>query len=305
MDRFEAMMTFAAVVDAGSFSAAARRLATPLPTVSRRVADLENHLRVQLLTRSTRKLALTEAGRQYLQTCRRVLEDIEEAERLASGEYSAPRGNLVIASPVVFGKLHFAPIILNFLRAFPDVNVEMRLIDVPVDLIEQHVDASLRIGPLDDSNLVLLRLGEIRHVVCASPAYLAGHGRLQHPNDLSEHVCVTLTPLHAPMFWSFGEGQGSLRAAVQSRLTVSNAETAVDAAIAGLGVTRVLYYQAAQAIADGRLVVVLADFEPKILPVQIVYPANRLMPKKLRAFLDFVGPHLRERIHAMSRVKAS
>ena len=300
MDRLEAMSTFVAVVDASGFSAAARRLRTPLPTVSRRVAELETHLGARLLTRSTRKLALTETGSQFLQTCRRVLEDIEEAERLASGEYSAPKGNLVIASPVVFGKLHFAPIISAFLESFPEVDVELRLIDVPVDLIEAHVDASLRIGQLDDSNLVVLRLGAVRHVVCAAPDYVARRGAPARPADLARHACVTLTPLHSPAAWSFGQGGGGERVSIRSRLTVSNAEAAVEAASAGLGVTRVFYYQAAQAIADGRLVVLLDAFEPPVLPVQLIYTANRLMPKKLRAFLDFVGPRLRERIVGMA-----
>ncbi|MFM9975552.1 MAG: LysR substrate-binding domain-containing protein [Beijerinckiaceae bacterium] len=296
MNRFESMVAFVAVVEAGSFSAAARKLATPLATVSRRVSELEEQLRVQLLTRSTRKIAMTDAGSQYFQTCRRVLEEIDDAERLASGEYSAPMGKLTVSSPVVFGKLHLLPIVLEFLRAYPDIDVEMRLIDVPVDLIELHIDVALRIGILEDSSLMALRVGEIRHVICASPEYLAAKGVPRQPNDLSRHDCVTLTPLHSPDVWTFTQGLHVERETVHSRFAVSNAEAAVEAAVSGLGITRVLCYQAAHAIADKTLTLLLRDYEPPILPVQLVYSANRQMPKKLRAFLDFVGPRLKDRI---------
>jgi DNA-binding transcriptional LysR family regulator len=300
MDRLDAMATLIAVVDTGSFSAAARRLATPLPTISRRIAELESHLGAQLLTRSTRRLALTEIGLNYVTACRRVLEDIDEAERLASGEYSAPRGHLVIASPVGFGKLHLAPLIVDFLEAYPEVDVELRLVDVPVDLIELHIDASLRIGQLENSSHLQMRLGAIRHVVCASPGYLERHGVPDHPSDLSRHSCITLTPLHAPTAWTFNTPSGDERFPISSRMSVGNAEVAVAAAVAGLGLTRVLYYQAHKEIAEGRLKVVLDAFEPPILPVQFIYVRNRLMPLKLRAFLDFVGPPLRARVAAMT-----
>jgi DNA-binding transcriptional LysR family regulator len=296
MDRLEAMAAFVAVVDTGSFSAAAKGLRAPLATVSRRVAELERHLRVQLLTRSTRKLALTDAGVQYLRTCRRVLEDIDEAERLASGEYIAPKGNLVVSAPVVFGRLHLMPVLMEFLHEYPDIDVELRLTDVAVDLIEQHIDVALRIGILEDSNLLALRLGDIRHVICASPDYLAKRGPPLQPSDLAGHDCVTLTPLHAPTVWEFRTEGNVKRVFVHSRLAVSNAEAAVAAAADGLGLTRVLCYQAAGAIRDRALVLVMRDHEPPIMPVQFVYSANRQMPKKLRAFLDFVGSRLKQRI---------
>lgn len=296
MDRFESITAFVAVVETGSFSAAARKLMTPLATISRRVADLEQKLRIQLLTRTTRKIALTEAGTLYFQTCRRVLEEMDDADRLASGEYSAPKGRLVVSSPVVFGKLHLLPILFEFLQAYPEVDVELKLIDVPVDLIELHIDVALRIGMLEDSSLMALRVGEIRNVICASPTYLATRGVPVTPDDLSKHDCVTLTPLHSPDIWTFTRGSSVERTTVHSRFAVSNAEAAVDAAIQGFGITRVLCYQAAKAIADGKLTLLLTDYEPPILPAQLVYSANRQMPKKLRAFLDFVGSRLRDRI---------
>ncbi len=296
MDRFESMTAFAAVAETGSFSAASRKLSTPLATVSRRVAELEQKLRVQLLTRTTRRIALTDAGAQYLPTCRRLLEEIDDAERLASGEYSAPKGNLVVSAPVVFGRLHLLPIVFQFLNAYPDVDVEMRLTDVPVDLVELHIDVALRIGALEDSSLMALRLGQIRHVVCASPGYIAERGAPEKPGDLAQHDCVTLTPLHAPGVWNFTKGTVTERVTVHSRFSVSNAEAAVEAAATGMGITRVLCYQAALAIADQKLALLLQGYEPPIMPVQFVYSADRQMPKKLRAFLDFVGPRLKDRI---------
>ena len=170
MDRFESMSAFVAVVEAGGFSAASRKLGMPLATISRKVSELEEQLRAQLLVRSTRKVALTEAGTQYFETCRRLLEDLAEAERQASGEYSAPKGGLTVSAPVVFGRLYLAPIVIAFLKAYPDVDVELRLSDTIVNLIEEHTDIALRIGQLPDSGLMAVRAGQIRHVVCASPA---------------------------------------------------------------------------------------------------------------------------------------
>jgi DNA-binding transcriptional LysR family regulator len=296
MDRFDSMTAFVAVVETGNFSTASRKLVTPLATVSRRVAELEKQLGVQLLTRTTRRIALTDAGMHYFNTCRRVLEEIDEADRSVSGEYSAPKGKLVISSPVVFGKLHFLPVVFEFLNAYPDVDVEMRLIDIPVDLIELKIDAALRIGVLEDSKVMLLRVGEIRHVVCASPGYIKSKGMLRQPADLARHDCVTLTPLHSPDVWTFTKGSVVERVPVHSRFVISNAEAAVEAAAAGFGITRVLGYQAAHAISRGEVSLMLEDYEPPILPVQLLYSSQRHMPKKLRAFLDFVGPRLRKRI---------
>jgi DNA-binding transcriptional LysR family regulator len=176
MDRLEAMSVFAAIVDGGSLSAAGRRLQLPLATVSRKLADLEAHLKTRLITRSTRKLVLTDAGRDYLAACRQILEQVEEAERTVSGAYANVKGRLVVAAPIVFGQLHGVPVAAAFLELHPEVDIELRLGDRNVHLIEEHVDAALRIGPLPDSNLVATQLGAIRRVVCASPAYLARFG---------------------------------------------------------------------------------------------------------------------------------
>jgi DNA-binding transcriptional LysR family regulator len=293
MGRFESMSAFVAVVEAGGFSAASRKLGMPLATISRKVSELEEQLRAQLLVRSTRKVALTETGTQYFETCRRLLEDLAEAERQASGEYSAPKGGLTVSAPVVFGRLYLAPIVIAFLKAYPDVDVELRLSDAIVNLIEEHTDIALRIGQLPDSGLMAVRAGQIRHVVCASPRYLAERGIPQHPRDLCAHDCITFTVLHSPTEWTFARGKTIDRIPVRSRLAVSTAEAAADAAVAGVGITRLLCYQVSKAITEGSLTLLLRDFEPAPLPVHLVHSSGRLIPKKLRAFLDFVLPRLK------------
>lgn len=293
MDRLEAMTAFVSVVENGGFSAAARKLGMPLTTVSRKVSELEDALKAQLLVRTTRSVATTETGRVYFETCRRVLEELAEADRLAAGEYQAPKGLLAVGAPLVFGRLYLAPIIIEFLRAYPDVDVELRLSDSVVGLVEEQVDVALRIGDLADSSLIALRAGEIRHVTCAAPAYLERRGVPEHPRDLMHHDCITFTALQSPAEWTFLRGNRAERHPVRSRLVVNSAETAVAAAVAGLGVTRLLCYQAARAIDAKALTLFMRACEPPALPVQLVYPHGRLVPRKLRAFLDFVHPRLK------------
>jgi DNA-binding transcriptional LysR family regulator len=293
MDRFESMSTLLAVVEAGSLSAAARRLNTPLTTVSRKVAELETHLKTRLLTRSSRRIALTDAGRSYVAACKRILEELGEAERAASGEYSAPRGDLMITAPVVFGRLHVLPVVIDFLRAYPDINIRMGLADRVVNILEESVDLAVRIGRLPDSSLVARRVGAIRRVLCASPSYLAERGTPKQPADLAAHDCITFEGMTAPESWTFPSGTSETTVAIRSRLVVNTAEAAIDAAKAGIGVTRVLSYQAASALRDGALVLALEAFEPPPLPVNLVHVGQRLLPLKLRAFLDFATPRLR------------
>ena len=296
MDRLDSMSTLLAAVETGSLSAASRRLGIPLATVSRKVSELETHLRTRLLVRTSRRLALTDAGRDYVAACRRILEDIGEAERAASGEYSAPRGALYITAPVVFGRLHVLPIVTAFLAAYPDINIRLMLADRMVNLLKEHADLAVRIGALADSALVATRVGSIRRVACASPAYLAANGIPRHPQDLSAHSCVTFETLMSPTSWSFTVGRDTLLVAVRSRLVVSTAEAAIDAAVAGAGITRVLSYQVADAMQAGKLAVVLADYEPARSPVSLVTNGQGLLPQKLRAFLDFAAPLLRARL---------
>ncbi len=296
MDRFRSMSVFVSAVEAGSFSAAARRLGMPLATVSRKVAELEAHLGTRLLNRSSRVLALTEAGRSYILACKRILEELSEAERAASGEYRAPKGELVLTAPIVFGRLHLLPVVTEFLGAYPEIDIRIMLSDRVANLLEDNVDLALRIGALPDSSLMAIRLGAVRRVVCGSPSYFAGRGVPRDLQQLGGHDCISFETLVAPDAWTFAIAGGEARVSIRSRLVVNTAEAAIDAAIAGLGISRVLSYQIADAQAAGLLAVVLEEFEPEPWPVSLVYPGGRLLPLKVRAFLDFAAVRLRARL---------
>lgn len=297
MDRLESMSILVSAAEAGSLSAAARRLGMPLATVSRKVSDLEAHLKTRLLNRSSRMLALTDAGRSYVAACKRILEEVGEAERAASGEYSAPKGELIITAPIIFGRLYVLPIVVEFLKAFPEIDIRMALTDRVVNLIEERVDLAVRIGVLPDSSLVASRVGSVRPVVCGSPAYFAERGTPMRPTDLGAHDCITFEGLVSPAAWTFRTGKSEVSSvAIHTRLTVTSAEAAVDAAIAGAGVTRVLSYQVADAVQTGLLTLALEKFEPASWPVSLVYAGQGLMPLKLRAFLDFAAPRLKARL---------
>ncbi|ALN90874.1 MULTISPECIES: LysR family transcriptional regulator [Lysobacter] len=296
MDRIEAMMVFRAVVDAGSLSAASRQLHMPLATVSRKLSDLEAHLKARLLQRSTRQLVLTDAGAAYLIACRRILDDVEEAERSAAGEFSAPKGELVITAPIAFGRLHVVPITAEFLRAYPDVDVRLVLGDRMFNLLDEHVDLAVRIGELPDSTLVASRVGATRHVVSGSPAYLDRHGRPQQLTDLSGHDIITFDHLTGPGAWKFRMGSSEASVPVRARMTVNTADAAVAAAIAGAGLTRTLCYQLAEHVRRKTLELVLPEFEPVPWPINLVYLQQGRLPLKVRAFLDFVTPRLRARL---------
>jgi DNA-binding transcriptional LysR family regulator len=301
------MSVVLAVVEAGSLSAAARRLNTPLATVSRKVSELESHLRTKLFDRSSRKLVLTEAGSTYIAACKRILADLSEAEHAVSGEYASPAGDLIITAPVGLGRLHLIPLLRDFFAAYPDIDVRLVLSDRLVNigpllsverLLEDHIDLALRIGELPSSSLMAKQLGSVRHVVCASPGYLATHGTPQTPDDLIGHDCVSYDELLARNLWTFARGNAetSTPIAVRSRLIVSNAEAARDAAQAGVGITMVFSVLAAEALAAGALVTILDEFKPPAFPVHLVYAAGRYLPTKVRAFLDFATPRLRARL---------
>jgi DNA-binding transcriptional LysR family regulator len=293
VDRLESMSVFVAVVAAGSFSAASRQLRMPLPTVSRKVAEIESHLNAKLLVRSTRKLVLTEAGQAYVEDCRRILEAVTEAERDASGQYNAPQGELSITAPIVFGRLHVVPVVTDFLRAYARVDARLLLIDRPLSLIEDRLDLAVRVGPLPDSRLVASKVGQIRRVVCASPGYLEERGTPKTPQDLLKHECVTFAGLADAGSWTFRDHEV---VRVRSRLTTSTAEAAIDATLAGIGLTCTLSYQIAESVKAGRLVVVLRKFEPAPLPVSLLYVHASRITAKLRAFVDFAAPRLRARL---------
>jgi DNA-binding transcriptional LysR family regulator len=295
MDRLDSMSILVAVVESGSLSAGARRLGIPLATVSRKIGELESHLKTRLLHRTTRQLSLTETGKSYVAACRRILEEVGEAERAATGEYTAPKGDLGVTAPVVFGRLHVVPVVAEFLAHYPEIDIRLVLTDRIVHLMEEHVDVAVRMGGLPDSALVATGVGTIRCVVCASPAYLATHGAPARPRDLTEHQCITFEALGSARSWVFGSGKSELSVPIHSRLVVNSAEAAIAAAILGVGLTRVFFYQVADAVRDNALRVVLDTFEPPPLPISLVHMGQAPLPLKLRAFLDFVTPRLRTR----------
>ena len=296
MDRLEAMSIVLAVAEAGSLSAAARRLNTPVATASRKISELETHLRAKLFDRTARKLALTVAGSSYVAASKRILADLMEAERAASGEYSAPTGELIISAPVNLGRLHLIPILAEFLGVYPKIDIRLILIDRIVSLPEDHVDVALRVGVLPDSRLVALRVGSVRRVTCASPAYLATRGTPSTPDDLAGHDCISYEGVLAGNAWRFVRDKTEIIVSVQPRLFVSHVEAACDASRAGIGIARVFHHHVAASIEAGTLVTVLDDFETKPLPVSLLYAAGRFLPIKVRAFFDFAAPRLKVRL---------
>jgi DNA-binding transcriptional LysR family regulator len=300
MDRFEAMRTLVAAVDGGSLSAASRTLDLPLPTVSRRVSDLEVQLGSQLVVRTSRKLLLTDAGAAYVASARRVLEELAEAERAVSGEYRAPRGELLVTAPIAFGALNVAPIIHDFLAAYPDVTVRLVLFDRVIDLVESHIDIAVRIGHLPDSNLVARRVGEIQWVVCACPDYLRRRGKPRAPADLSNHDCIAFEGLQRYREWPFASANGVQQVPINPRFSVNTADGVIGGAVAGLGVARLMSYQASASVKDGMLVPILSEWAPPRIPVQLVHAGHQQQPIKLRAFLDYVAPRLQERLREIA-----
>lgn len=291
MDRLETMTILLRVVDRGSFSAASRDLGVPLATVSRKVNELEAHLGTKLLVRTTRKVALTDVGSAYVASTRRILDEIDETERIAAGEFHVPRGELILTAPILFGRLHILPIVTEFLAAYPQINVRMLLTDRNLHLIEDHVDMAVRIGPLPDSTMIATRVGLMRTVVCASPKLLAEQGVPKSPEDLAGLPCVNFELLSPASAWPYMP--------IRPRLSVTTAEAAVWAAAQGLGVTRVLHYQCADAINDGSLRIILANFEVEPLPVHLLHAARGALPAKLRVFLDFAAGRLREGLSSL------
>lgn len=297
-DRLEAMSILLAVVDAGSLSAASRSLGVPLATVSRKVSELESYLGTRLFQRAGRGLILTETGQTYVSSCRRILEDVAEAERVAAGEFKAPKGSLAITAPVVFGRLHVLPVVTEFLKTYPEIDVRLIQSDRLVDLPEEHVDLAVRIGKLPDSSLAFRRVGEIRRVICGSPDYLNERGTPAIPDDLRGHDCITFESLMSVQSWSFWKDQSETSVPIHSRLVVNSAEAAIDAAVGGLGLARVLSYQVREFTSEGLLKTVLDDAEQDPWPVSLVYQSRGLMALKLRAFLDFAAPRLKERLNS-------
>ncbi|MEN3351607.1 MAG: hypothetical protein V7632_5242 [Bradyrhizobium sp.] len=297
LDRLEAMSILLAAVDTGSLSAASRHLRIPLATVSRRISELEEHLNVRLLHRGPRRLVLTDAGQGYVTSCRRIIEEIADVERTASGEFRAPQGELTISVPAVLGRTHVLPIVVEFQRAFPDVSIRMQLTDRMVSLPEEQVDVAVRVGELPDSSMIATRLGLIRYVLCASPAYLKKRGTPKTPADLARHDCLIHEgQTRTSHDWEFVADKATQSFAVPYRLTLNLSEAEVAAAVAGAGIARVFSYMIEDLLKSRSLVPLLEAYGPPPIPVSVIYPAQRQVPLKLRAFLDFAVPRLRKRL---------
>ena len=294
---FEHLRVFLAVADTGGFAAAARRLRVSPPAVTRAIAALEQRLDARLLHRTTRVVRLTEVGARFAQDARRILAELEEAEASARGAHIEPQGELSITAPVMFGRLHIAPVLLDFLALHPKVTARILFVDRVVHLLDEGFDVALRIAPLPDSSFLAARIGAVGRVVVASPGYLARHGEPATPDELPAHSAVGFAQTSGePARWAFaapGDPAARETAQPRTRLLVNAVDVAVDAAIAGHGLVRALSYQVRTPIAEGRLRRILRSFEPAPVPVHLVYPEGRKAAAKVRAFIDFAAQRLR------------
>jgi DNA-binding transcriptional LysR family regulator len=302
MDRFEAMSMLVAVAERGGFSAAGRVLNVPLATLSRKISDLETLLGTRLLVRTTRKVTLTDAGVAYVEAARRILEQVENAEREAAGEFTTPRGELVVTAPTMFGRLHVLPVVADFLAKFPEIRVRLLLSDKNLDLAEDHVDMAVRIGRLPNSSMVATQIGTMRTVTCASPSLIDSHGVPQTPEDLLKMPCVTLEAPSPSPGWRYRspETGATIDVEVEPRLSVTTKDGALQAAVITVGIVRLLHYQVASAVSSGELCVVLEAFEPEPAPVNLLHLSRGLMPLKMRQFHDFAVPRLREAVSVVA-----
>jgi DNA-binding transcriptional LysR family regulator len=296
MDKLRAMESFVRIVERGSLTAAADSLRLSLPAVVRSLAALEAQLDVRLLNRTTRRIALTDEGREYYERCKRVLAEVDEAEAALSARRATPKGRLRVTAPVMFGRMHVAPVVRDFLARHAAVQVELLLLDRVVDLLEEGVDAAVRIGRLPDSALVAIPVGETRRVVCASPAYLKRGGTPASPGELSRHRCLSFGSVAPGHHWELRDGDGVARVPVAPALATNQIDVALDACLTGLGVGQFLSYQVQAALDRGDLKRLLRDFEPAPVPIQIVYPHARLLSSNVRAFVDWAVPRLGKRI---------
>ncbi len=293
MDRLALMKTFVAVAEEEGFSAAARRLGVSPPAVTRGIAELEEHLGARLLERTTRKVRVTEAGARYLGDCKRLLAELDDAEAAVSGAHHKPSGQLGITASVMFGRLFVAPILVDFLGKYPHVTARALLLDQVVDLIDEGLDVAVRIAHLADSTLTTAKVGAVRRVTCASPAYLKKHGTPRTPKELGEHRCFVFSAERSAPIWAYHHGQKAISYRPKATLLANASEVGIEAAVAGAGITRALSYMVAAHVHAGRLRVILEDFEPEPIPIHVVHREGRRAPARVRAFVDFAVARLR------------
>lgn len=285
MDRFEAITAFVAVAEAKGFAPGARRIGISPSVATRLVNALEAHLGVRLLQRTTRSIALTDAGSRFLAQAQRILSDLSDAERSAQAERAQPIGRFVVSAPTLFGRLHVSHLMCMYLSRYPEVVGELHLTDRTVNLVEDGVDLAVRIGHLADSSLVARKVGETRRVIVASPTYLAQHGEPENPLELAAHANIHVTAIASSTDWGFQRNSKPISVAISPRYITNSADAAIWHAERDGGITMALAYQVAEHVKAGRLKVVLAEFEPPALPIQLVYPTSRWLSAKVRAFV--------------------
>lgn len=293
MDRLTEMQIYVAVAECEGFAAAARRLGISPPVATRAVADLEARLGVKLLNRTTRYVRATDAGQRYLEDARRVLTAADEADEAAIGINTEPRGHLTVTAPVLFGHIYVMPGIVDYLQRFPATDVSALFVDRVVNLLEEGVDVALRIGELGDSSFKALRVGSVRRVLCASPDYLARNGLPANPEALTNHPIIVATNLGANIEWRFTQDAKPLTVRIKPRLSVTSNDSAIEAAVRGLGITRVMSYQIAPELESGKLKIVLSEFEPAPVPIHILHREGRYAATKIRSFIDLMAERLR------------
>lgn len=304
MDRIEGMAALLDVVKHGSFSAAARHLRVAPTSLTRKISDLETRLGAKLLNRTTRSLTLTDAGSAYVIAARRIVEDVEETERIVAGEYVEPRGELVVTAPTMFGRLHVVPIVAQFLDRFPKIDVRLLLTDDVVNLVDERVDLAIRLGALADSSLIARNVGAMRTVVCASPALLAAHGTPARPEDVAPMPAIAVGGLASQRHvWHFAEpgAHGIVGVPIAPRMSVTTTEAAVTAAVLGVGLTQQRLYQVADQLASGALRLCLREFEVPPAPVHVLHLSRDYLPLKARTFIDLAIPLLRDRLAALAK----
>ncbi len=293
MDRLLEMEVFAAVNEMGSFSKAAERMRMSPPAVTRAVASLEERLGATLLTRTTRRLHLTDAGARFLESAQRLLSEIESAEKNASGETGVPQGHLTISASVTFGRFVIAPMVRRFLQTQPKITATVLSLDRVVNLVDEGIDVAVRIGELAPSSLIGRRVGAVRRIFVASPDYLTRRGCPEHPQELKLHAMIGFTNIQASQEWHYKTKAGKGHVTLTPRLMVNDAMAAVEAAVAGEGITMMMSYVVVDLIKSNKLVPILMDFVPQEIPVHLVFPQSQLVAPKLRAFLDFSAARLK------------
>lgn len=293
MDRLDAMEVFVRIVETGSFSSVARELGITQPTISKQLTALESHLKTRLLNRSTRKLSLTESGQAYYERCKRIIDDVREAESTLGRLQGSISGHLHINTSIAMGQIFLTPLLLKFQRQYPELSVELTLNDRFIDIVEEGVDVAIRIGRLAESNLVARKIGATRRAVVATPGYLQQNGRPRHPQDLARHNCLLYSYLSTGNEWLFQGPDGEIRVRVSGNFKSNNGHALREALLAGLGVAVTPDWLAHEGLRDGTIEAILPEFAPMPMDINAVFPSNRMLSAKVRAFVDFVQQELR------------